>query len=75
MNACQFRISMVLELTSVLSMAQLEWGKDMDGSMRSIDKLNLKQLGVEVVRAMDSSPGRGWIHCRGKLAEPEYPKD
>jgi hypothetical protein len=69
-----FKIRCIIALPT-LSIAFLEWPAEEDGSFRLIEELNLKQLGIEVIRTRNTDPGRGGLHFRGNLQEGLYFKD
>lgn len=70
-----FKINEVTDFPEGMKRAYLAWSFDEGGSMRLINKLNLAQLGVEVVKAVDASPGHGWLYFRGELKKVYYTKD
>jgi hypothetical protein len=74
-EADHFKIEQLSDFPEGLKRALLVWSADEDGSMRSIEKLNLKQLNVEIVKVVAIEPGHGWFYFRGDLKKTYYSKD
>jgi hypothetical protein len=56
--------------------AHLTWMPDKDGRKRTIDELNLDQLGVHILcRSTTQNTQSGWIYFRGELSQTHYSKD
>lgn len=70
-----FLVCFIEDLPQEIRKAHLAWMPDTDGRKRTIDELNLQQLGVNIFgQSNDSSTRNGWIYFRGNLLSGYYPK-